>query len=301
MLAGRRLFGGDDAGAVIAKVLLASVPPLSEHRSDVPPALEAVIRRSLTVKPAQRYATAQDFADALEEAAPKLASPRTVGAWVRARAADAASKQHQLVTRLEQGLSGEISGAVAAPSRPGSASVPEAPQPALDGALMPTPPSTPGEASRSPSEAPTRVAGWAAASQEIPVAPALPRGVGMLTPASGVGMIRTPPSGVRMPTPPSGVRMPTPPSGVGMPTPPSGVGMPTPPSAAAAPMPFSTQPVASPLGAIGSIPPPPAYDRRTVVAVIVGCVVALLGLVLILALVMSGSPEHSPPPPTSPP
>ena len=48
MLAGRRLFTGEDTGAIVAKVIQAEVPPLSKFRSDIPAELEAVIRKALT-------------------------------------------------------------------------------------------------------------------------------------------------------------------------------------------------------------------------------------------------------------
>ena len=74
MLAGRRLFTGDDTGAIVARVINAEVPPLSGFRTDVSTELEAVITRALEANLDERFATAQDFADALEEVAPKLAS-----------------------------------------------------------------------------------------------------------------------------------------------------------------------------------------------------------------------------------
>jgi len=105
MLAGRRLFTGQDTGALVARVIDAAVPPLGKYRKDVPAELEAVLRRALHGSPAQRFATAQDFADALEEVAPRLASQRTVGAWVAARAADELARREKLVTTIEEELS----------------------------------------------------------------------------------------------------------------------------------------------------------------------------------------------------
>ncbi|MBW2525214.1 MAG: serine/threonine protein kinase, partial [Deltaproteobacteria bacterium] len=100
MLAGRRLFRGDDAGALVAQILSGQVPPLGEFRDDVPPAVEEVIRRALKPNPAQRYDTAQAFADALEAAAPKLATPRALGSWVKRRAADLIEQREELISSM---------------------------------------------------------------------------------------------------------------------------------------------------------------------------------------------------------
>jgi len=66
MLAGEPPFTGATAAAVTAKKMLESVPPLRTVRDTVPGALDAVIRKGLARTPADRYATAQQFADALE-------------------------------------------------------------------------------------------------------------------------------------------------------------------------------------------------------------------------------------------
>jgi len=93
LLAGRRLFRGDDPGALIGAVIQARVPPLSDFRNDVPPGLEAVMRKGLSVDPEGRYPTALDFADALEDEVPKLASRRRISAWVEERAIEVAHRR----------------------------------------------------------------------------------------------------------------------------------------------------------------------------------------------------------------
>ncbi len=71
MLSGAPPFSGGSAQAVMARHTVDPVPPLRTVRSSVPEALEAAIRRALAKSPADRYATARQFADAL------AASPAT--------------------------------------------------------------------------------------------------------------------------------------------------------------------------------------------------------------------------------
>lgn len=87
MLAGRRLFEGDDAGSIVGRVLLGTIPSLASVRADAPPELGAVLTRAMSRDPAERYPTAAAFADALA-AAVKPAPAAEIAAWV----ADVASE-----------------------------------------------------------------------------------------------------------------------------------------------------------------------------------------------------------------
>ncbi|MGH8795355.1 MAG: serine/threonine protein kinase [Stackebrandtia sp.] len=60
-LSGRRPFDSDTPATVIAGHLHSAPPPLSE---DVPPAVAAIVMRALEKDPAQRWQTAQSFAEA---------------------------------------------------------------------------------------------------------------------------------------------------------------------------------------------------------------------------------------------
>jgi len=60
--------------------ILSRAPPPLEPLG-VPSALGAVVRRALSVKAPDRYATPRDLARAIEEAVPDLATPATVSAW----------------------------------------------------------------------------------------------------------------------------------------------------------------------------------------------------------------------------
>ena len=65
MLAGEPPYTGPTAQAVIAKRMVEPVPRVSTLRNSVTPALEATITRALARSPADRFATAEEFARAL--------------------------------------------------------------------------------------------------------------------------------------------------------------------------------------------------------------------------------------------
>jgi serine/threonine-protein kinase len=57
---------GRDTPEVLARVLSAQPPaPPSQHRSDIPPTLEAIVMQCLEREPGARPATAAEVADAL--------------------------------------------------------------------------------------------------------------------------------------------------------------------------------------------------------------------------------------------
>ncbi len=89
MLTGRAAWGGDTAAAV-AMVRLTEEPPVpSSHRADVPPAMDAIVRKALQRDPTQRFGSAGAFSDALGRflsglhagvAAPVVSAPASVRA-----------------------------------------------------------------------------------------------------------------------------------------------------------------------------------------------------------------------------
>jgi serine/threonine-protein kinase len=111
MLAGRRLFRGEDA-SVMNDVLYGEIPPLSRHRDDVPAAVEAALARALERDPARRTPTARDFALALEAATP-LASPSVVGAWVESLAGPVLAEREALIAQIENTASAPTAAALA--------------------------------------------------------------------------------------------------------------------------------------------------------------------------------------------
>jgi hypothetical protein len=68
MLAGERPYTGPSAQAVLARQLNQPVMPVSTVRDTVPEALDRVLKRVLSKVPADRYASAADFFEAVESA-----------------------------------------------------------------------------------------------------------------------------------------------------------------------------------------------------------------------------------------
>ena len=68
MLAGRTPFTGPTAQAIIVKCFTEPVPPLRSVRDAVPPWVEQAVMRALAKEPADRFATAAQFAQALKPA-----------------------------------------------------------------------------------------------------------------------------------------------------------------------------------------------------------------------------------------
>ena len=110
-LAGQRLFQGDNEAAVLESVLQMQVKPPSEYRSEVPPALDAVVLRGLSRNPDHRFATAREMATALEGAVAVAIAP-AVGTWVDGTVADTLSAQAATIAAIES--ASDISGSSSA-------------------------------------------------------------------------------------------------------------------------------------------------------------------------------------------
>ena len=82
-LVGKRLFRGDSRAETMSRVLRCVVPTASRTREDIPRSLDQVLACALARDPADRYGSAEAFADDLERTGVKLASHREVGAYVR--------------------------------------------------------------------------------------------------------------------------------------------------------------------------------------------------------------------------
>jgi serine/threonine-protein kinase len=79
MLTGRLPFEGDSAVSVALKHLNEAPAPISHLRPDVSPALESVVMAALAKDPAQRWQTAEDFAQGLVAAREQIESGVPVG------------------------------------------------------------------------------------------------------------------------------------------------------------------------------------------------------------------------------
>ncbi|MEA2762522.1 MAG: eukaryotic-like serine/threonine-protein kinase, partial [Gemmatimonadaceae bacterium] len=74
MLAGEPPFTGPTVQAVVARVMTEEPRPLTSQRRSVPPHVEAAVSRALQKVPADRFASAHEFADALTGEHPVRAS-----------------------------------------------------------------------------------------------------------------------------------------------------------------------------------------------------------------------------------
>jgi serine/threonine-protein kinase len=107
MLAGRRLFESDSAGALANTILHVPIEPPSRV-SEVPASLDAVVMRGLEAEPAARFQSAREMALALE-AVCSPASSRAVGDWVEEIAAEVLRSRALRVEQIESAGGGERS------------------------------------------------------------------------------------------------------------------------------------------------------------------------------------------------
>ncbi len=115
----RRLFEGDSEGALLMQVMGAKIEPPSTIVPGLPEGLDAIVMRGLARDPAKRWATARDFAVALEKCA-AIAPASEIGEWVQSIAGDVLSKRAGLVAEIEGGsLSLRAVPASDAPKSPG--------------------------------------------------------------------------------------------------------------------------------------------------------------------------------------
>ena len=107
MLAGDRLFAGDNEANILERVLFADVGPPSRGAKDVPPELDAIVLQALARNPARRFATAREMARAIESTIP-IASPSEVGDWVETLAQQSLLERAEKTARIEGGAATPI-------------------------------------------------------------------------------------------------------------------------------------------------------------------------------------------------
>ncbi len=95
-LAGRRLFLGDSSGNLMYRVLRGEIPQLS----NVPPLVRDAVSKAIERDRVSRFATAFEFARALEEASEPVA-PTAVGDWVREVSGPALVQRLELLQAIE--------------------------------------------------------------------------------------------------------------------------------------------------------------------------------------------------------
>lgn len=102
-LTSERLFDGKTDIEIFKKIRACKIPPLTEYRDDLPAALIAVLDLALAFDPANRYATADEFAQALGQVmkqAVGVNAASALGAAVQAaRAVDPNGSMNQLPTQ----------------------------------------------------------------------------------------------------------------------------------------------------------------------------------------------------------
>ena len=103
-LANARLFAGTNDVETMYRALEGAVAPPSATNPAVTPALDAIVRRALEKEPQARFATAEEFAAALESSVPSLPGS-TIAAWVKDQAADALAERAKRVEEVESDVS----------------------------------------------------------------------------------------------------------------------------------------------------------------------------------------------------
>ena len=102
----RRLFVADDAAGIIGRVQMAPIDRPSASNPRVSPGLDPVVLKALDRDVNLRFQTAQDFADAIEEAL-VLPSQRKVGEWVEYLGGESLAKSSARLSVIESSSFGE--------------------------------------------------------------------------------------------------------------------------------------------------------------------------------------------------
>lgn len=87
---------------MIQRALVKRWKPPSQIRGDIPPALDEVLRRAMAGPPEERFASAEQFIQALHRAAPPHTSIEEIQRFVHALFGDEVSRQRARIARLLQ-------------------------------------------------------------------------------------------------------------------------------------------------------------------------------------------------------
>lgn len=107
LLTGRRLFLSEDGSTDLERVLRADVEPPTKFEPTVPALVEAIVMKALKPDREDRYATAQEMAQALDEL-PHIATATEVAKWLRESAGEALEVRSGLVAKIERMPPGEF-------------------------------------------------------------------------------------------------------------------------------------------------------------------------------------------------
>ncbi|MDP9150220.1 MAG: serine/threonine protein kinase, partial [Myxococcota bacterium] len=104
VLAGRRLFSGENEAKVLSLVLGGQVDPPSHLVPELPEGFDRVVLRGLDRDPAVRFATAREMATELE-AVVGVAPSTEIGEWVQEVAADELRERANRIEEIERSVS----------------------------------------------------------------------------------------------------------------------------------------------------------------------------------------------------
>jgi serine/threonine-protein kinase len=137
MLTGEPPHTGSTVQAIIARVLTDRVRPVRSTRDTVPENVDAALQRALAKLPADRFETAKDFAEALQD--PRYTLPITLGVWTSGNmtALPGSPERASAMTRFAPWTLAIVASVIAAVSLVRSDPEPELPPPVRFDLLLP--------------------------------------------------------------------------------------------------------------------------------------------------------------------
>jgi eukaryotic-like serine/threonine-protein kinase len=108
MLAGEPPFTGATAQAILARKAVAPVPQLSIVRDTVPADVEAIVNKALAKAPADRFATAAQFGDAIRRSLAELATNDSGSQSLRKSRSDLRSDAYLRTNRRRWGIAAAV-------------------------------------------------------------------------------------------------------------------------------------------------------------------------------------------------
>jgi serine/threonine protein kinase len=115
VLAGRRLFHGESDVEVLNQLLFEPIPRLRDHAPTLPSMLEGAVMKALERDPSARYATAAQFAEALERATRMLggaANHRLVASFIQRAAGERIAKERARISANSVPPEGGVTGSL---------------------------------------------------------------------------------------------------------------------------------------------------------------------------------------------
>lgn len=100
LLTSTKLFVADDVQGLAMTMLMGEIPPPSQRRPELTPAIDAVVLRALAREPGERFQDANAMAIALEAAVP-AANARAISEWVNGLVGGTLEARAALVARAE--------------------------------------------------------------------------------------------------------------------------------------------------------------------------------------------------------